>query len=214
MLEHNHYERATAAWLRARGTAFVPVHEGQRAHLGGSQPAESVKSPDFLVLGTGGRSYVVDVKGRRFPAGKGRRPCDGSVAQPGPWEKVGQASGSTGGRNVFECWVTLDDLDGLARWTTRLGKDWSGLFLFAYWLADGLVTTGDMPDLYEFHGRQYLFRGALLEEFRAGMRVRSPRWATVDLPVRESRRVIRPLHSMRGLESLGEVGRRDCARLA
>lgn len=200
MLEHNHYERAVAAWLRSAGLAFVPVHERQRASLGaleGSQDSSTVKSPDFLLLGSGGSSFVVDVKGRRHPSGTATPRAPGeATGNPGPWHQQGVARKKSGG--TWECWVTLDDLDGLARWSARLGPGWQGLFLFAYWLDDNFHAP-EGPDLCGFEGRRYLFRCAQLGEFRQAMRVRSRSWATVDLPVRAARRVVKPLGQVDGL---------------
>lgn len=202
MLEHNHYERAAAAWLRSTGLAFVPVHERQRASLGSlecSQDTSTVKSPDFLLLGSGGCSFVVDVKGRRHPSGSASSPAASQSVGgfPGPWDLERTPRLKAGG--TWECWVTLDDLDGLSRWSRRLGPGWDGLFLFAYWLDDAIhVPAG--PDLFWHEGRRYLFRCARLLEFRQAMRVRSRSWGTVDLPVRAARRVIKPLGQVPGFE--------------
>jgi hypothetical protein len=205
MLEHNHYERAAAAWLRSAGLAFVPVHERQRASLGsldgGPEDYATVKSPDFLLLGRGGISCVVDVKGRRHPSGSASsppgRPSAGSI--PGPWHLERSPRLKTGG--TWECWVTLDDLDGLARWSRRLGPGWDGLFLFAYWLDDAIhVPAG--PDLFWHEGRRYLFRCAKLQEFRQAMRIRSRSWGTVDLPARAARMVVKPLGQVPGFEQV------------
>ncbi len=207
MLEHNHYERAAAAWLRSAGLAFVPVHERQRASLGaleGSQESSTVKSPDFLLLGSGGSSFVVDVKGRRHPSGTAASYVPTAADhQPGPWYQQRDTRKKSGG--TWECWVTLDDLDGLARWSTRLGPGWQGLFLFVYWLDDGLYIP-EGPDLFQFDRRRYLFRCAELGEFRQAMRVRSRSWATVDLPARAARRVIKSLGQVDGLRPVSAAG--------
>lgn len=199
MLEHNHYERAAAAWLRTGGHAFVPVHERQRAYLGSADPdaASTVKSPDFLLLGASGTSYVVDVKGRRHPGGtlSPRGNNDDRVAFPGPWRQADQKGNRASG--TWESWVTLDDLDGLSRWSGRLGPGWEGMFLFAYWL-DASFYAPDGPDLIHQDGKRYLFRCALLSEFRCHMRVRSNSWGTVDLPARAARQVVKPLGELAG----------------
>jgi len=209
MLEHNHYERAAAAWLRSAGLAFVPVHERHRASLGSAENAKgstaednsTVKSPDFLLLGRGGTSLVVDVKGRRYPSGSATAQASERVNAviPGPWHLEPAPRLKTGG--TWECWVTLDDLDGLARWSARLGPGWDGLFLFTYWLDDSWFMPA-APDLFQHDGRRYLFRCAQLQEFRQNMRVRSRSWATVDLPVRAARRVVKPLGQIPGFEQV------------
>lgn len=204
MLEHNHYERAAAAWLRSGGHAFVPVHERQRAFLGSGETdaPSTVKSPDFLLLGTSGTSYVVDVKGRRHPGGSSLPAGNGEdrAAFPGPWQTEAKGCRRAGG--AWESWVTLDDLDGLGRWSGRLGPGWEGLFLFAYWLDESFYAP-DGADLFRQDGKRYLFRCALLSDFRLHMRVRSNSWGTVDLPARAARQVVRPLGDLAGLAPVG-----------
>jgi hypothetical protein len=51
----------------------------------------------------------------------------------------------------------------------------------------------DVDDLFRFRGRRYLFRAVEVSEYRAHMRVRSPRWDTVDLPCDAFRRIVQPL---------------------
>lgn len=208
MLEHNHYERAAAAWLRTSGHAFVPVHERQRAFLGsgGADSPETVKSPDFLLLGTSGVSYVVDVKGRRHPGGvsSAAEGATDRVAFPGPWSTPAKSRRSSNG--AWESWVTLDDLDGLGRWSARLGPGWEGMFLFSYWLDDSFYAP-DGADLFRHEGNRYLFRCALLSDFRRNMRVRSNSWGTVDLPAKAARQVVKPLGALAGLASDGLFGK-------
>ena len=61
----NHYEAAFEEYLRSRQIPYVAVDEKKRALLGGS----SLKSLDFIVSPVVGGSWLIDVKGRRFPAG-------------------------------------------------------------------------------------------------------------------------------------------------
>ena len=64
----NHYELAFEEFLRSRRVAYVAVDEAKRAVLADG----SVKSLDFIVSSSNGRSWLVDVKGRLFPSGRGR----------------------------------------------------------------------------------------------------------------------------------------------
>src|SRR5947207_5599470 len=90
----NHYEAAFEAYLQWHRLCYVAVDETRRTMLGESP----VKSLDFLVFGDQGARLLVDVKGRRFPCGKGGKK-----------------------RRVWECWSTRDDLDGLERWAELSG---------------------------------------------------------------------------------------------
>ena len=82
----NHYEAAFEAYLHACGLGYVAVDETRRAVCDG----RPVKSLDFLVYGPDGARLVVDVKGRRYPAGPARKP-----------------------RFVWECWAFRDDVNPL-----------------------------------------------------------------------------------------------------
>ena len=62
MKPDNHYEVAFEAYLRRNGVAALPIVEARRSYL----DDDSVKSPDFLVIGAADARLVVDVKGRKF----------------------------------------------------------------------------------------------------------------------------------------------------
>ena len=66
----NHYESAFEGWLQSERLCYVAVDETRRALLGDVP----VKSLDFMVFGRDGARLVVDVKGRRFPGGKPKKP--------------------------------------------------------------------------------------------------------------------------------------------
>ena len=61
----NHYEVAFEEYLRSRGTPYVAVDEARRSLLA---DGESLKSLDFIVSASE-LTWLVDVKGRRFPSG-------------------------------------------------------------------------------------------------------------------------------------------------
>src|SRR5207248_4399658 len=65
----NHYEAAFEAWLQEQRLCYVAVDETRRCVLGDGP----VKNLDFVVYGPAGARLVVDVKGRRFPGGRGGR---------------------------------------------------------------------------------------------------------------------------------------------
>jgi hypothetical protein len=158
---------AFEAFLQWHRLCYVAVDETRRAMLGDSR----VKSLDFIVHGEGGARLLVDVKGRRFPGGPPDRP-----------------------RRVWECWSTRDDVDGLGRWADLFGPGYEGLLVFTYHLAPAVALPDDTPDLFTWRGRRYLFRAVPVDEYRAHLRVRSPKWGTVDLPGAVFRRLVRPLH--------------------
>lgn len=63
----NHYEAAFEAWLRSRKIPYLAVDESRRSLAEG----RSLKNLDFVVSPPNlPHSWLVDVKGRRFPTGK------------------------------------------------------------------------------------------------------------------------------------------------
>jgi hypothetical protein len=170
MKRDNHYEAAFDWWLRSRGAAVVPVVESRRSWLDESE----VKSPDFIVLGSGQR-LVVDVKGRQFPSLSAGKP-----------------------RRTWQNWSTAGDVDGLARWSGRLGDDFRGILAFVYHVLPSVELPEGTPDLFRFNHRLYLARGVCVEDYRLHMKSRSPRWSTVDLATDDFRRLVRPFTSFLG----------------
>jgi hypothetical protein len=161
----NHYESAFEALLQWHRLCYVAVDETRRAFLGETR----VKNLDFIIHGPGGARLLVDVKGRRFPSGPaGKR------------------------RRVWECWSTRDDVDGLERWVELFGADYKGLLVFTYLLDPELSLPEVAADLWTWRGRRYLLRAVPVEEYRQHLRVRSPRWGTVDLPGAVFRGLARP----------------------
>ena len=162
----NHYEAAFEGYLQARRLAYVAIDETRRAPLGDTR----LKSLDFIVFGQGAR-LLVDVKGRRFPAGRlGKR------------------------RRVWECWSTREDIDGLERWVDLWGSGYQGLLVFSYHILPGEELPADIEDLWTWRGRRYLLRAVEVSDYRRHMRVRSPKWGTVTLPRAAYRELVRPLH--------------------
>jgi hypothetical protein len=162
----NHYEAAFEAYLQELGLCYVAVDETRRSLLG----ATPLKSLDFILYGPDGARLVVDVKGRRFPGGRREHP-----------------------RRVWECWSTRADVDGLQRWAQLSGPDYRGLLVFSYHLQAGVELPADTEGLWSWRGRRYLLRGVASADYQRCMRVRSPRWDTVDLPRADFRRLVKPL---------------------
>ena len=64
-MDRNHYEAAFEGYLQWHRLCYVAVDETVRSVFDDFR----MKSLDFIVHGEGGVRLLVDVKGRRFPAG-------------------------------------------------------------------------------------------------------------------------------------------------
>ncbi len=159
-----HYEAALADYLRSRGIPYVGVDEARRSVFAGAK----IKSFDFIVYPPGGQSWLVDVKGRKFPYL------------------------SRGAARYWENWVTQADLDGLARWEAVFAEGFVAMLVFAY------VLCGDparWPTLcvHPFGASYYAFYGISLSAYREHCRTRSGRWQTVSMPTATFRRLAYPI---------------------
>jgi hypothetical protein len=155
----NHYERAFENWLNDNRIQCVAADEHRRAIVSRSK----VKSPDFLLYPSDGRTIIAEVKGRKF--------CGTSL------EKL------TG----FECWVTREDVDALGRWLGVLGAGHEAVFVFAYRI-ENIDVDFDGRDVFEFAAGRYVFFCIRLDDYRLYMKRRSPKWRTVTLPAEKFRR--------------------------
>src|SRR5690349_8781540 len=100
---NNVYEAAFEAYLRFRRIPYVAVDEAKRS----LDERQSLKSPDFIVSPVGQpRSWLVDVKGRKFPTGRRKQ--------------------------YWKNWSTGDELKSLASWENLFGPHFRGLLVFAY----------------------------------------------------------------------------------
>lgn len=149
---NNHYELAFEEYLRSRKVPYVAVDEKRRSLIGGA----SLKSLDFIVSPVMGGSWLVDVKGRQFPAGKS-------------------------GKQYYKNWSTRDDLRSLWRWERLFGERFAGLFVFAYQVVG---DRGPLPRemLFEFREALYGFVGIRVTDYARGSRQLSAAWDTVTVP--------------------------------
>ncbi len=149
-----HYEAAFEDLLRATGTPYIAVDETRRAIFAGSK----IGSFDFVVYGTNGNRYFVDVKGRKFPYD------------------------TRGGRRYWESWVPREDLDDMACWEEAFQSGFVGLFVFAYWLLE-TDPKWSLPEeaVHPFRGEHYAFLGVTLADYRDNCRRRSEKWDTVSI---------------------------------
>ena len=160
----NHYEAAFEEYLRRRRVPYVAVDEAKR-----SRWAEgSIKSLDFIVSPPSGASWLVDVKGRRFPSGEQKQ--------------------------YWKNWSTRDDLVSLSQWERLFGEPFGGLFVFAY---NVVGDRAPLPAerLFEFRGGLYGFIGIRLREYALHARPISPSWDTVAMPTVHFRQLASPVES-------------------
>jgi hypothetical protein len=168
MHRDNHYEAAFEAYLRDRRLPYIAVDESRRSLAADG----SLKSLDFIVSPPGRSSWLVDVKGRRFPSGDEQK-------------------------QYWKNWSTRDDLRGLAAWQTHFGDDFCPILVFAYLLVG---SRSPLPTdlLYAFRGQYYAFVGVRLAEYIPHARALSERWDTVAMPTAEFRRLARPVEELFG----------------
>jgi hypothetical protein len=168
----NHYEAAFEQFLRSRGVPYVAVDEAKRSLM---SDGASIKSLDFIVSSPGPATWLVDVKGRRFPSGD---------VQKQYWKN----------------WSTRDDLRSLAKWQDLFGATFRGLFVFAY---DVLGDRAPLPaeELFEHRGSLYGFVAVPLSDYAAHAHPISPRWDTWAMSAGDFRRLARPLAELLGLSA-------------
>jgi hypothetical protein len=158
----NHYEAAFEEFLRHRQIPYVAVDEKKRALLGDA----SLKSLDFIVSTPLGTSWLVDVKGHRFPTGEQKQ--------------------------YWKNWSTRDDVRSLTAWERLFGRSFSGLFVFAYDVV-GDRTPVKPEQLFEYGGRLYGFFGVRLTDYAAQAHAISSAWDTLAMPVGRFRSLAAPV---------------------
>lgn len=149
---HNHYEAAFADLLRRQRIPYVAVNESRRS----LDAAGSLKSADFLVSAPGQGRWIIDIKGRRFPAG-------------------------TRQKQYWRNWSTRDDLRSLAEWCRHFGEGAEAFLVFAY---DVVGDRSPVPpgELHLYQDRHYAFIALRLADYMLGARPLSSRWDTIAMP--------------------------------
>ncbi|HZZ27594.1 MAG TPA: HYExAFE family protein [Pirellulales bacterium] len=158
----NHYEAAFEEFLRCHHIPYVAVDEKKRALLGNA----SLKSLDFIISTPRGASWLVDVKGRRFPAGEQKQ--------------------------YWKNWSTQDDVRSLTAWQSLFGPSFSGLFVFAYEVVGDRAPV-PAAKLFERSGRLYGFVGITLSDYAVRAHRISAAWDTLAMPTREFRSAAAPV---------------------
>jgi hypothetical protein len=163
----HHYELAFEDYLRRRRIPYVAVDEAKKSLLPGSHAGGdeslALKSFDFVIYGQG-QNLLVEVKGRRLAPGSPR----------------------------MESWVTLEDVRSLQRWEALFGPEFAAAFVFLYW-CEAQPPDALFLELFECRGGWYCLRTVRVADYAPAMKVRSPRWMTVDLPTRVFERISGPL---------------------
>jgi len=149
----NHYERAFENWLIDNNIQYIVIDERRRAALGRAK----LKSFDFLLYPPNGQIIIAEVKGRAFK---------------------GTSFAKLAG---FECWVTADDIDGLANWQQVFGPTHTATFIFAYKI-ENIDVDFDGREVFDYNADRYVFFVVALDDYRGFMKRRSPKWQTVTLP--------------------------------
>ena len=164
---HIHYEAAFEDYLRSRGIPYVPVDEQKKVIFSGAR----VKSFDFLLYRPGEATWLVDVKGRKFPYD------------------------TPANKRTWENWVTQDDLTGLQRWEAAFGDGFRAMFVFAYWLTDEPVREL-ARHVHPFRNEHYAFLCVSLADYKAHARRRSTAWDTLTVPSADFRRLAKPMQDL------------------
>jgi hypothetical protein len=163
----NHYEKAFGNWLIEKQVEFVAAGEQHKPVYENSL----LKSFDFLLCPRGGKKIIAEVKGRRF-------------------------KGTTlAGLSRMECWVTTEDVDGLAAWQKTLGKEYDSAFIFAY-KVENVDVDFDGRDVFDYNDNHYLFMAVRLADYIKYMKQRSPKWRTVTLSAEKFRFCAKPAASL------------------
>lgn len=174
-----HYERAFDQYLRARRVPHVCVDEARRLLLPIDRPAPSstLKFFDYVVYGER-ENLLVELKGRRL-----------SAAARG----TGGAKESAALRpsSRLECWATQDDLTSLQRWEGLFGPSFSAVIVFVYW-CEIEPPNVLFQEVFEVQDKWYALRAVRVKDYAACMRVRSPRWRTVDMDQADFERISQP----------------------
>jgi len=161
----NHYESAFAAYLRCRGIPYVAVDETRRSLAG----QRSLKNLDFIVSPRHqARSWLVDIKGRRFPTGKSQ---------------------------YWRNWCTAEELASLSGWETLFGERFTALLVFAYEVVGDLAPL-PVDQLFEHGGSIYGFVGVRLDHYVSWSRPLSLRWNTVTVSIPKFRALARPIEAL------------------
>jgi hypothetical protein len=130
----------------------------------------TLKSFDFVIYAPGG-NLLVDIKGRHM------KPPQPPLSQPST-QPAHRARSPRQPR--LESWVAREDVTHLQAWSAMFGAEFQAAFVFLY-ACDRPPTSDLFDEIFEYDGTWYAPRVVRVDQYAAAMRVRSPRWDTVDL---------------------------------
>ncbi len=166
----HHYEAAFEHLLRSRRIPYIAVDEAKKSLVPSQvdQPRWTLDAADSIksfdfVVYGRGTNVLAEVKGRRLSRGLRQ-----------------------------ECWVTQDDVDSLLHWQNLFGPEFEAVFVFLY-ACDDQPADALFADMFEHGGVWYTVKCVTVGEYQRKMKLRSPKWRTVDLAQQDFRRVARPL---------------------
>lgn len=192
-----HYEAAFERYVRSRRIPYVSVDEARKALLpqdhvlryecspaapGSSPAAHTLKSFDYVLYGPGG-NLLIEVKGRRVAPPAKRRSGDSHARDP---------LSRRPRRATLQSWVGLDDVESLKVWQRLFGPQFKAAFVFLY-QCDEQPPDGLFQEIFDHDGSWYAVRAAMLDDYAAVMKTRSPRWRTVHVRTSDFERISQPL---------------------
>lgn len=163
----DHYERAFENWLIDNKVKYTAINQSKRTEFNKSK----IKSFDYLIYPPNQQTIIAEVKGKLF---KGK---------------------SLENLANLECWVSVEDVDGMKNWQRMFGENHRAVFIFAYRI-ENIDVDFDGRRTYEYKKRKYMFFAVNLEDYTKFMKIRSPKWKTVNLPADKFRRCAVQLQSL------------------
>jgi hypothetical protein len=163
----NQYERAFENWLIDNHIQYIAVDGRKRTAFVRCK----IKSFDFLLYPRSGQIIIAEVKGRKFK---------------------GTSFAKLAG---LECWVTLEDVNDLARWQEIFGPGHQAIFVFGY-SVENIDVDFDGRPVYESEQKRFIFFCIKLADYRSSMKLRSPKWQTVTLPADKFRQCVLEINEL------------------
>jgi hypothetical protein len=201
----HHYDRAFEAYLQARRFPYVSVDEARRAVLPPGAPFATVsqtstgepaqrtlKTFDFVIYGQHA-NLLIDVKGRQITR-RNLAPSTITRGIPSSSRSARAPLGTTTRPPVrprLENWITRDDLDSLLIWQQLFGEGFYPAIVFVYWCNEQ-PPDALFQEVFDYQGRWYALRAVTIASYQQHMKVRSPRWRTIDLPPSAFDRISQP----------------------
>ncbi len=146
------------------------------------QDETAIKFFDFVIYdhaasaGEKPTNLLVELKGRRI----------GSFSTKG-----GDVDRTPRPAARMECWTTRADIASLLEWEKLFGEQFEACVVFVYW-CDDEPPAPLFQEVFEFEHRWYALRSIPVRTYAKHMKVRSPRWGTLDIPQDIFERVSQP----------------------